>query len=97
MKNLVVAATIAAAFAVAPAFADEAIIVPNHHDTTVIHENDRRSDGPVIIEQQRPDAVIIDRDHDRDYSNGGSTGEVGIGVGGVGVDIGTHRHDRDRE
>ena len=97
MKILVVAATIAATFSVSPVFADEAVIVPDHHDTTVIHENDRRSDGPVIIEKQRPDAVIIDRDHDRDYSNGGSTGEVGVGIGGVGVDIETHRHDRDRE
>ncbi len=44
MKTLIVAATIAAAFAVSPAFADEAVIVPDHHDTTVIHENDRRSD-----------------------------------------------------
>ena len=97
MKNLVVAATIAAVFTVAPAFADEAVIVPDHHDTTVIHENDRRSDAPVIIEKKRPDAVIIDRDHDKDYSNGGSTGEVGVGIRGVGVDIETHRHDRDRE
>lgn len=88
MKTIV-AATIAAAFAVSPAFADEAVIVPDHHDTTVIHENDRRSDGPVIVDKNRRD------DRDRHDSNGGSTGEVGVGVGGIGVDVGAHSHDRD--
>jgi hypothetical protein len=89
MKNLVVAATIAAAFVVSPAFADEAIVVPDHHDTTVIHENDRRSDGPVIVDKNRRE------DRDQDYSNGGSTGEVGVDIGGVGVGVETHSHDRD--
>ncbi len=94
MKTLIMAATIAAALAVSPAFADEAVVLPDHHDTTVIHENDRRSDDPVIVEKTRPDAVIVD--HDRRYSNGGSSGEVGVGVGGVGVDVKTHGHDHDR-
>ncbi len=89
MRNLIMAATISAAFAVSPAFADEAVVVPDHHDTTVIHENDRRSDGPVIIEKNRRD------DRDRHDSNGGSTGEVGVGVGGVGVGLDTRSHDRD--
>jgi hypothetical protein len=92
MRKLINAATFAGAFALTPAFADEAVIVPDHRDTTVIHENERRSDGPVIIEKDRqPDAVIVDRD--RHYSNGGSSGEVGVGVdlGGVGVE--THSHN----
>ena len=93
MKYLLVAAAIATACAVSPAFADEAVIVPDHHDTTMIHENDRRSDDPVIVEKKRPDAVIID--HDRDYSNGRSSGEVGVDIGGVGVGIETHTHDHE--
>lgn len=82
MKGLIL---VAAIFAVSPVMADEAVVVPDHHDTTVIHEHEVHHDNPgVVIEHKKPDAVIIDRD--RHYSNGGSTGEVG-------VDVETHRHE----
>ena len=86
MKAL--AFSIAALFAVAPAMADEAVVVPDDNGRTVIKEHGLFHDKTTIIDHSQPDAVVVpdDRDHVTvSPDNGASSGEVG-------VDVRTHEH-----
>jgi hypothetical protein len=77
--------SIAALFASAPAFAEEAVVVPNDNGRTVIHEDGPFHDKTTIIDHRKPDTVVVPEEH-RDYdSNGAGSGDVGSGV-----DIETH-------
>jgi hypothetical protein len=84
MKALAFSAV--ALFAIAPAFADEAVVVPNDNGTTVIHEEGKHHDKDVVIEHRKPDAVVVPEERHYD-SNGASSGDVGVGV-----DVETHEH-----
>jgi hypothetical protein len=84
-----IALSIAALFAAAPAFADDAVVVPDDNGTTVIRDHGPLHDNTTIIEHRKPDAVVVpDAEHrDDGYSNG-----AGAGDEGVGVDVDTHEH-----
>ena len=87
----VLALSIVALFAAAPAFADEAVVVPDDNGRTVIHDRGLLHDKTTIIDHRTPDAVVVpDDDDDADEvivspDNGASSGEVG-------VDVETHEH-----
>lgn len=76
---------VAAMFAAGPAFADEAVVVPDDNGKTVIKEHGLFHDKTTIIDHRRPDAdtVVVPDEH----SNGPSSGDVGVGV-----DVETHEH-----
>lgn len=85
----VLAFSIAALFAIAPAFADDAVIVPNDNGQTVIHDHGLTHDKTTIIEHRMPDAVVVPEDHSDvtvSPDNGPSSGDTG-------VDIETHEHE----
>jgi hypothetical protein len=77
--------SLAAIFASAPAFAGEAVVVPDDNGRTVIHEDGLFHDKTTIIDHRKPDTVVVPEDH-RDYDSNGA----GAGDAGVGVDIETH-------
>jgi hypothetical protein len=79
----VLALSVAAFFAAAPALADEAVVVPDDNGRTVIHDRGLLHDKTTIIEHRRPDAVVIPEEHDDvtvSPDNGASSGEVGVDV-----------------
>lgn len=80
--------SIAALFAAAPAFADEAVVVPDDNGRTVIHDRGLFHDRTTIIDHSKPDTVVVPETHDEvtgPPDNGASSGEGG-------VDIETHEH-----
>jgi hypothetical protein len=80
--------SVAALFAVVPAIADEAVVVPDDSGRTVIKEHGLFHDKTTIIEHDRPDAVVVPeerRDETVSPDTGASSGEVG-------VDVETHEH-----
>ena len=86
MKAL--AFSIAALFAAAPAFADEAVVVPDDNGRTVIKEHGLFHDKTTIIDHRAPDTDTVVVPENRDYNSNGS----GSGDAGVGVDVETHEH-----
>lgn len=84
----ILALSVATMFFAAPAFSDEAVVIPNDNGRTVVQEHGLFHDKTTIIEHREPDAVVIPEErHDGTIApdNGASSGEVG-------VDIGTHEH-----
>jgi hypothetical protein len=79
--------SVAAFFAVAPAFADEAVVVPDDNGRTVIKEHGLFHDKTTIIDHDRPasDAVVVPEERHY-HSDGASSGDVGVGV-----DVETHK------
>jgi hypothetical protein len=81
MKAL--AFSLAALFAVTPAIADEAVVVPDDNGRTVIKEHGLFHDKTTIIDHRQPDAVVVPEEH-RSVTvtpdNGASSGEVGVDV-----------------
>lgn len=80
--------SMAALFAAAPAFADEAVVVPDDHGRTVIHDRGLFHDKTTIIDHRKPDAVVVPEDH-HDVT---VSPDNGSGSGEAGVDIETHEH-----
>jgi len=80
---------IALLFVAGPAFANEAVVVPNDNGTTVIRDHGLLHDKTTVIEHRKPDVEVVpDPEHREDgYSNGAGPGDVGVGV-----DV--ERHDR---
>lgn len=86
MKAL--AFSVAAFFAAAPAFADEAVVVPDDNGRTVVKEHGLFHDKTTIIDHSKPDTDTVVVPEERHYnSNGASSGDVGVGV-----DVETHEH-----
>jgi hypothetical protein len=84
MKAL--AFSVAALFAIAPAFADEAVVVPDDNGRTVIKERGPFHDKTTIIDHRKPDAVVVP-EHHPDVT---VTPDTGASSGEVGVDVETH-------
>lgn len=83
----ILALSVAALFAAAPAFADD-VVVPDDNGRTVIQEHGPVHDKTTIIEHHEPDAVVVPKEHpDVTVSpdHGASSGETG-------VDVETHEH-----
>jgi hypothetical protein len=86
----VLALSVAAFLAAAPALADEAIVIPDDNGRTVIHDRGLLHDKTTIIEHRNPDTVVVPEDHDDvtiSPDNGASSGEAGVDV-----DVETHEH-----
>jgi hypothetical protein len=76
----------AALFVAAPAFADEAVVVPDDNGRTVVREHGLFHDKTTIIDHSKPDtpdAVVVPEDRDElivTPNDGPSSGEVGVDV-----------------
>lgn len=79
----VLALAISALFVAAPAFADEAVVVPDDNGRTVIREHGLFHDKTTIIDHSKPDTVVVPENRDEVIvtpNDGPSTGEVGVDV-----------------
>ena len=81
--------SIAVLFAAGPAFANEAVVVPNDNGTTVIRDHGLFHDKTTVIEHRKPDVELVpDPEHREDgYSSGAGPGDEGVGV-----DVERHEH-----
>ena len=80
---------IALLFVAGPAFANEAVVVPNDNGTTVIRDHGLFHDKTTVIEHRKPDVELVpDPEHREDgYSSGAGPGDEGVGV-----DVERHEH-----
>jgi inosine-uridine nucleoside N-ribohydrolase len=87
----VLALSIAALFIAVPAFADEAVVVPDDNGRTIVHEHGPFHDETTIIDHRKPE-VVPEEHHDVTITpnDGPSSGEVG-------VDVETHEHVSPRD
>ena len=79
----VLALAISALFVAAPAFADEAVVVPDDNGRTVVREHGLFHDKTTIIDHSKPDTVVVPENRDEVIvtpNDGPSTGEVGVDV-----------------